>query len=152
MYGKGRATETYQRRIKADIYGFSLSHETISKIVDRVQPRLQEWQTRALESVYPFVFLDALMVNVKNEGRAVKKAVYCAIGVNTEGLKDILGIWINETEGTHFWLTILRIEVARCEEDSLHRIDGLSALRKHQEQLPNGGCPAFVSCIWSETV
>lgn len=105
MYAKGMSDRDISATI-ADIYGFSLSHETISKLVDRVQPRLQEWQSRTLESVYPFVYLDALMVNVKSEGRAVKKAVYCAIGINTEGMKDILGIWINETEGTHFWLTI----------------------------------------------
>ena len=90
MYAKGMSDRDISATI-ADIYGFTLSHETISKIVDRVQPRLQEWQSRGLESVYPFVFLDALMVNVKSEGRAVKKAVYCAIGINTEGRKDIFG-------------------------------------------------------------
>lgn len=69
-----------------------MSHDTISRIVDRVQPRLTEWQSRTLESVYPFVYLDALMTDVISDGKAMKKAVYSAIGVNSEGKKDVLGI------------------------------------------------------------
>ena len=130
MYAKGMSDRDISATI-AEIYGFTLSHETISKIVDRVQPRLQEWQSRGLESVYPFVFLDALMVSVKSEGRAVKKAVYCAIGINTEGRKDILGIWINETEGTHFWLTIFEELKARgVKKIHFISIDGLSGLEE----------------------
>jgi len=130
MYAKGMSDRDISATIM-DIYGFTMSRETISKIIDRVLPRLQEWQTRTLESVYPFVFLDALMVNVKNEGRAVKKAVYCAIGVDTEGKKDILGIWINETEGTHFWMSIFEELKARgVKKIHFVSIDGLTGLEE----------------------
>lgn len=128
MYGKGMSDRDISDTIN-EIYGFTISHDTISRIVDRVQPRLTEWQSRTLESVYTFVYLDALMISVKTDGKAMKKAVYSAIGVNSEGKKDVLGIWINETEGTHFWVSIFDELKARGVKKLLFVcIDGLSGL------------------------
>lgn len=130
MYGKGISDRDISDTIN-EIYGFTMSHDTISRIVDRVQPRLAEWQSRTLESVYTFVYLDALMANVKSDGKSMKKAVYSAIGVNSEGKKDVLGIWINETEGTHFWLSIFDELKARGVKKLLFVcIDGLSGLEE----------------------
>jgi len=79
-----------------------LSHETISKIVDQVQPRLVEWQSRELIASYPFLYVDALYVPIKSDRRAVNRAVYTIIGVDSDGRKDCLGFWIGDKEGTHF--------------------------------------------------
>lgn len=130
MYGRGISDRDISDTVN-EIYGFKMSHDTISRVVDRVQPRLTEWQSRTLESVYPFVYLDALMTDVKSDGKAMKKAVYSAIGVNSEGKKDVLGIWINETEGTHFWLSIFDELKARGVKKLLFVcIDGLSGLEE----------------------
>lgn len=130
MYGKGMSDRDISDTVN-EIYGFTMSHDTISRIVDRVQPRLVEWQSRTLESVYTFVYLDALVISVKTDGKAMKKAVYSAIGINSEGKKDVLGIWINETEGTHFWLSIFDELKARGVKRLLFVcIDGLPGLEK----------------------
>ena len=86
LYAKGASDRDISQVIQ-EIYGFSLSHETISNIVDLVQPRVMEWQTRRLEKVYPFVYMDALMIPVKGEKKSGKCAVYTMIGVNVDGKK-----------------------------------------------------------------
>jgi len=130
MYAKGMSDRDMSETI-ADIYGFTLSHDTISRIVDRVQPRLSEWQSRALNECYPFLFVDALMVSTKSDGRAVKKAVYSIIGVDRDGLKDCLGFWISETEGAHFWLSIFdELKTRGVKKLGFVSIDGLSGLEE----------------------
>ena len=99
LYAKGTSDRDISDVVN-DIYGFKLSHETISNIVDRVQPRVIEWQNRKLEKVYPFVYMDALMVNMKSDNISGKCAVYSIIGVNCEGRKDCFGFWIGENEGS----------------------------------------------------
>lgn len=78
------------------IYGIDISHTLISKITDRVLPLAQEWQNRALDIIYPIVFMDAIHYKVRSEGRIINKAAYIAIGINLEGVKEVLGIWIGE--------------------------------------------------------
>lgn len=99
LYAKGTSDQDISEVIQ-EIYGFSLSHESISNIVDRVQPRVIEWQSRRLEKVYPFVYMDALMVSVKGSEKSGKYAVYSMIGVNIDGKKDCFGFWIGENEGS----------------------------------------------------
>ena len=111
LYAKGTSDRDISDVVN-DIYGFKLSHETISNIVDRVQPRVIEWQNRKLEKVYPFVYMDALMVNMKSDKKSGKYAVYSIIGVNSEGRKDCFGFWLGENEGTHQWLSIFKVEKA----------------------------------------
>ena len=101
MYAKGVSDRDISATID-DIYGFSLSAETISKIVDKVMPRVNEWQNRSLEEIYAFMYVDALVVPIKSDGRSVNKAVYSIIGINKDGIKDCLGFWISEKEGTQF--------------------------------------------------
>ena len=130
LYAKGTSDRDISDVVN-DIYGFKLSHETISNIVDRVQPRVIEWQNRKLEKVYPFVYMDALMVNIKSENKSGKYAVYSIIGVNREGRKDCFGFWIGENEGTHQWLSIFdELKARGVEKLGFVCIDGLAGLEE----------------------
>lgn len=130
MYAKGLSDRDISDTVD-EIYGFRMSHETISRVVDRIQPRLLEWQTRQLNKCYAFVYLDALMVSVKSEGKAVKKAVYVALGIDPDGHKDVLGFWISDTEGTHFWLSIFdELKSRGVKKLNFVCIDGLSGLEE----------------------
>ena len=97
MYAKGMSTGDIEAHIQ-DIYGISVSDSTVSKIL----PIAKEWQQRPLESIYAVVFLDAIHYHVRSEGQIVKKAVYIAIGVNLDGRKDVLGMWVGENESAKF--------------------------------------------------
>lgn len=90
-----------------DMYGLEASTATISRVTDKILPLIQEWRSRPLESVYPFVWLDAIHYKVRHEGRVITRAVYCIIGVNQEGYKELLGLYIGENEGAKFWLQVL---------------------------------------------
>lgn len=106
MYAKGMTTGDIESHIR-DIYGIEVSDITVSRITDKILPEAKEWQQRPLESVYAVVFLDAIHFHVRSEGRVIKKAVYIAIGVNLEGRKDVLGMWIGENESAKYWATVL---------------------------------------------
>jgi len=128
MYAKGMSDRDIAETIN-EIYGFKVSHETISRIVDRVQPRLAEWQSRTLDECYPFLYVDALVVPVKNDGKSTNKAVYSIIGINQDGIKDCLGFWISEKEGAHFWLSIFdELRTRGVKKLGFISIDGLSGL------------------------
>ena len=130
LYGKGTSDRDISDVIN-EIYGFELSHETISNTVDRIQPRVIEWQNRRLDKVYPFVYMDALMVNIKSDKRAGKYAVYSIIGVNCDGRKDCFGFWIGEDEGAHKWLSIFdELKSRGVERLGFVCIDGLSGLEE----------------------
>ena len=128
MYAKGLSDRDISATID-DIYGFNVSHETISRIIDRIQPRLNEWQSRTLATCYPFLFVDALVVPVKNDGRSTNKAVYSILGIDQNGMKDCLGFWISEKEGAHFWLSIFdELRTRGVEKVGFVSIDGLTGL------------------------
>lgn len=130
MYAKGLSDRDISEVIE-DIYGFSVSHETISRIVDRVMPRFHAWQSRALEKVYAFVYVDAMVVKVKSDGKARNKAAYSVLGIDMEGHKDVLGMWLSENEGAHFWMQIFDELRARGVERMLFVcIDGLKELEQ----------------------
>ena len=106
MYAKGMTTGDIETHIK-DIYGLDVSDTTVSRITDKILPAAKEWQQRPLESIYAVVFLDAIHYHVRSEGQVVKKAVYIAIGINLDGKKDVLGMWVGENESAKFWATVL---------------------------------------------
>ena len=118
MYAKGMTTSDIQAHIK-DIYGMNISDTTVSRITDKILPEAREWQQRPLESVYAVVFMDAIYYHVRSEGQIVKKAVYIAIGVNLEGRKSVLGMWIGENESAKFWASVLNNLKNRKVEDIL---------------------------------
>jgi transposase-like protein len=126
MYAKGMTTSDIESHIR-EIYGLSVSDSTISRITDKILPLVKEWQSRPLESIYPVVFMDAVYFHVRSEGQIVKKAVYIAIGINLEGTRDVLGLWVGESESAKFWLGILNSLKNRGVEDIfIVCVDGLS--------------------------
>lgn len=116
MYAKGMTTGDIEAHIR-DIYGVEVSDTTISRITDKILPVAKEWQQRPLETVYAVVFLDAIHYHVRSEGQIVKKAVYIAIGVDLDGKKDVLGMWVGENESAKFWTTVLNSLKNRGVED-----------------------------------
>ena len=118
MYAKGMSTSDIEEHIR-DIYGLEISDTTISRITDKVLPVAKEWQQRPLESVYAVVFLDAIHYHVRSEGQIIKKAVYIAIGVDMEGRKDVLCMWVGENESAKFWAGVLNSLRNRGVEDIL---------------------------------
>lgn len=106
MYAKGMTTGDIETHIK-DIYGLDVSDTTVSRITDKILPVAKEWQQRPLESIYAVVFLDAIHYHVRSERQIVKKAVYIAIGIDLDGKKDVLGMWVGENESAKFWATVL---------------------------------------------
>ena len=106
VYAKGMTTGDIEAHIQ-DIYGLSVSDTTVSRITDKILPVAKEWQQRPVESIYAVVFLDAIHYHVRSEGQIVKKAVYIAIGLDLDGRKDVLGMWVGENESAKFWATVL---------------------------------------------
>lgn len=126
MYAKGMTENDIAAHIE-EIYGLDVSDSTISRVTDKILPIAKEWQSRPLEEVYAVVFMDAIHYHVRYEGRIVKKAVYIAIGINLDGRKDVLGMWVGENESAKFWLSVLNGLKNRGVNDILIAcIDGLS--------------------------
>ena len=116
MYAKGMTTSDIEEHIR-DIYGVEVSDTTVSRITDKILPIAREWQQRPLEAIYAVVFMDAIHYHVRSEGRIIKKAVYIAIGINLDGRKDVLGMWVGENESAKFWATVLNGLKNRGVED-----------------------------------
>ena len=116
MYAKGMTTSDIENHIR-DIYGLEVSDTTVSRITDKILPIVKEWQQRPLESVYAVVFMDAIHYHVRSEGQIVKKAVYIAIGIDLDGRKEVLGMWVGENESAKYWATVLNSLRNRGVED-----------------------------------
>lgn len=125
MYGRGMSVRDIQAHL-AEIYAVEVGHDLISRVTDAVLDDVREWQARPLEDVYPIVFLDALIVKVRDGGAVRNKACYVAIGVNLEGERDVLGLWFQSSEGAKFWLAVLNELKQRGVRDVLVCcVDGL---------------------------
>jgi putative transposase len=125
MYARGMTVREIQGHL-LELYGLEVSPDLISTVTDAVLETVAEWQNRPLETSYPLVFLDAIRVKIRDEGLVRNKAVYLALGVAADGTKDILGLWIETTEGAKFWLKVMNDLKARGVEDILIAIvDGL---------------------------
>jgi transposase-like protein len=135
MYAKGMSQRDIADTIE-DIYGFKISHETISNITDRVIETANEWQNRPLKKFYTFLFVDCLYVNIRKEMETKSCAVYVILGYDVNGVKDILGIWIGESEGKHYWMQIFDEIKARGVEDVLFiSMDGVSGLEEGAKSI-----------------
>ncbi len=125
MYALGLSYADISKHIQ-EIYQISISSATINAITDKIIEKVREWQSRPLERVYPFIWLDAIHYNIKEDGVYVHKAVYTVLGVDLNGKKDVLGLYISESEGAAFWLSVLTDLKNRGIEDILiAAIDGL---------------------------
>ncbi|WDL98414.1 IS256 family transposase [Alicyclobacillus sp. ALC3] len=118
LYARGVSTRDIQSHLQ-HLYGVEVSPTLISNITDKLLPLIKEWQHRPLQTVYAAVFLDAIHYKVKQEGRVVNKASYMVIGIDLEGCKDVLGMWVGENESSKFWLTVLNELKGRGVEDIL---------------------------------
>jgi len=125
FYSRGMTTREIQGQLK-EIYGTEVSPSLISKVTDAVLDEVKEWQNRPLEAVYPVVYLDAIHMKIRTNGRVTNRAVYLALGIDLEGNKELLGLWIGEAEGAKFWLGILNELQNRGVQDILiAAVDGL---------------------------
>ena len=106
MYGLGMSYRDIAMHVE-DLYGIKVSTATISTITDKIIDEVKQWQQRPLDSHYPFLWLDAIHYKVKEDGRNQSKAVYTVLGLNLDGIKEVLGLYISESEGANFWLSVL---------------------------------------------
>jgi transposase-like protein len=126
MYGLGLSTKAIQENLK-DIYNVEVSPELISRVTDEVKGLVEEWRNRPLEPLYPVIFFDALRVNIRDEGHVSKKAVYLALAIRLDGQKELLGLWIEQNEGSKFWMGIMNELSNRGVKDILiAAVDGLT--------------------------
>lgn len=128
MYAKGMTVKDIQEHLN-NIYGIEASPTLISNITDKLLPVIRQWQNRPLAEIYPVVFLDAIHYKVRLDGHIVKKAAYMVIGIDIEGQKDVLGIWIGENESAKFWLNVLN-ELKNCgvKDILILSVDNLSGI------------------------
>ncbi len=140
MYARGMSQRDIADTIE-EIYGFEISHETISAITDRVIDTTREWQNRPLKKFYAFLFVDCLYVNIRKDAQTKSSAVYVILGYDIDGIKDVLGIWIGDSEGKHYWMQIFDEIKGRGVEDVLFIcMDGVSGLE-------DGACSIFKEVI-----
>jgi putative transposase len=118
MYAKGMSTRDIEDHLH-DIYGVDASASLISRITDKIMPEVMEWQSRPLSELYPVVFFDGVWFKVKKDGKVVNKCVYSVLGVDVDGKKDILGIWISDSESAAFWTTVFNEMKNRGVQDIL---------------------------------
>jgi putative transposase len=106
LYGQGMTTREIVETFK-EMYGADISPTLISKVTSAVIEQVVEWQSRPLDAVYPIVYLDCIVLKIRQDNRVINKAIYLALGVNLDGQKELLGLWISENEGAKFWLNVL---------------------------------------------
>ena len=125
MYARGMTVREIQGHLK-ELYAVEVSPHLISRVTDAVLEEVREWQNRPLDPVYPLVIFDALRVKIRDEGVVRNKAVYLALGMNVDGIKEVLGVWIEQTEGAKFWLRVMTELKNRGVADTLiAAVDGL---------------------------
>jgi len=140
LYARGLSVRDIQAHLQ-EIYGVQVGHDLIGRVTDAVLEDVKAWQARPLEEVYPIVFLDALVVKIRDHGVVRNKHAYLAIGVNGDGEREVLGIWIEQTEGAKFWLSILTELKQRGVQDVLVCcVDGLK------------GFPEAIETVWPQAV
>ncbi len=130
MYAKGMTTRDIQE-ILGDMYGMEISPSLVSRLTDRVLPRLEEWQNRPLQERYVIVWFDCIFYKVRHEGKVENKAIYVLIGLGLDGKKELLGFWINKTESSSYWLGVFNELKGRGLKDVfIFSVDGLSGIEK----------------------
>jgi putative transposase len=135
LYARGMTTREIEQHVQ-EIYGVEISPQFVSRVTEELQQQITEWQGRPLERVYPIIFVDGLRVAVRSDKGVLKKCVYTVLGVSLSGKQEVLGLWIEETEGARFWLKVFNDLKARGTQDVLIVCgDGLSGLRNAVESV-----------------
>jgi putative transposase len=126
LYARGMTTRDIQAQL-LDLYGVEVSHTLISNVTESVEQERIAWQNRSLDAVYPIVYLDALVVKVRHEGRVLNKAIHLALGVNLAGQKELLGLWMTQNESSKFWLSVLtELQNRGVKDIFIACVDGLT--------------------------
>jgi transposase-like protein len=140
LYARGMTVREIQGHL-AELYGTEVSPDLISRVTDAVLEEVREWQGRPLDAIYPIVFFDAMRVKIRDEGLVKNKAVYVALAYNSDGEKDVLGLWIEQTEGAKFWLRVVNELKTRGVNDILIAVvDGLK------------GFPEAITSVYPQTL
>jgi len=135
LYARGMTTREIEQHVK-EMYGVEISPQFVSRATEELQQQIAEWQSRPLERVYPIIFVDGLRVAVRTDKGVLKKCVYTVLGVSLSGKQEVLGLWIEETEGARFWLKVFNDLKARSVQDVLIVCgDGLTGLRNAVESV-----------------
>ena len=144
LYARGMSTRDIHDQLQ-ELYGIELSAEMVSKITDKILPEVKEWQSRPLNPVYPFVFMDCIHYKVREDGRILSRAAYIVLGVTVEGYKDILSITVGANETSKFWLGMLNDLKNRGVQDVLFFcVDGLPGFKgRNSGRFPTGTDPAL---------
>ena len=128
LYSKGMSTRDISAAFK-EMYGTEVSAGLVSKVTNTVMEQVIEWQSRPLDAVYPIVYLDCIVIKIHQDKRVINKSIYLALGINLEGHKELLGLWISENEGAKFWLGVLtEIKARGVEQILIACVDGFSYL------------------------
>ncbi len=139
LYARGLSVEDIQHQLQ-ELYGVELSSSLISNVTASIMDDVKAWQSRTLDSVYPIVYLDCIVVKVREDKRIINKAVYLALGVNMQGHKELLGMWISQNEGAKFWLSVLtELKNRGLEDIFISCVDGLT------------GFPEALSSVFPQT-
>lgn len=126
LYARGMSTREIADMFQ-EMYGAEVSHSLISKVTDAVIDEVQTWQARPLDAVYPIVYLDCLVIKVQQDKRVINKSIYLALGVNMDGQKELMGLWISENEGSKFWLSVLtELQNRGVKDIFIACVDGLT--------------------------
>jgi transposase-like protein len=139
LYAKGMSTRDIVATFK-EMYDADVSASLISKVTDAVLERVLEWQTRPLDDLYPIVYLDCIVLKIRQDKRVINKAIYLALGINLEGHKELLGLWLAETEGAKFWLSVLtELQNRGLKDIFIAAVDGLT------------GFPEAINTVYPQT-
>lgn len=135
LFAKGVSNRDIKDHMKS-IYGLDISAEMVTRITDKILPIAKEWQSRPLEPIYPIIYLDGVVFGVRQDGQVTKKTAYIVYGLNIEGMKDVLGIWIGEAESSKFWMSVLVDLKNRGVKDILiSSVDGLAGFKEAIESV-----------------
>jgi transposase-like protein len=139
LYARGMSTRDIVATFK-EMYDADVSPSLISKVTDAVLDRVLEWQSRPLDDLYPIVYLDCIVLKIRQDKRVINKAIYLALGINLEGRKELLGLWLAETEGAKFWLSVLtELQNRGLRDIFIAAVDGLT------------GFPEAISTVYPQT-
>ncbi len=139
LYAKGMSTRDIVATFK-EMYDADVSPTLISKVTDAVMDRVLEWQSRPLDDIYPIVYLDCIVLKIRQDKRVINKAIYLALGINLEGHKELLGLWLAETEGARFWLSVLpELQNRGLKDIFIAAVDGLT------------GFPEAINTVYPQT-
>lgn len=126
LYARGMSTRDIQAQLQ-DLYGIEVSPTLISNVTEAVMEEVKAWQSRSLDAVYPIVYMDAIVVKIKDNKQVINKAIYLVLGVNMEGKKELLGMWVSQNEGAKFWLSVLtEIRNRGVQDIFISCVDGLT--------------------------